>query len=107
MTNPYWSLMRTAWHYARDQRKQYVLIYAMFLASNVLTAFEPIIWGWFINALQRDGVQAMAAAGWYVAAYLGLHFSLRSSIVFVRLPEMSFISEYLVSVALFICSSSR
>jgi ABC-type multidrug transport system fused ATPase/permease subunit len=75
MTNPYWSLMRTAWHYARDQRRHYVLIYAMFLASNVLSAFEPIIWGWFINALQRDGVQAMVAAGWYVAAYLGIHFS--------------------------------
>jgi ATP-binding cassette, subfamily B, bacterial len=67
-------MMRTAWRYARDQRRQYVLIYALFLVSNVLTALEPIIWGWFINALQRDGVQALTAAGWYVTAYLGIHF---------------------------------
>lgn len=67
-------MMRTAWLYARNERWRYLLIYAMFFVSNVLSALEPIVWGWFINTLQRDGAQALSATGWYVAAYLALHF---------------------------------
>lgn len=68
--NPYLSLMRTAWKYAREERKKYVLVYAMFSISNILDALNPIIWGMFINAVQLQGSDVLRSAWIYVGAYL-------------------------------------
>jgi ATP-binding cassette, subfamily B, bacterial len=70
--NPYWSLLKTAWYYAKEERSRYALIYVLFLGSNLVFAIEPIIWGWFVSALQREGTDVLYETGWYVAAYLGL-----------------------------------
>jgi ATP-binding cassette, subfamily B, bacterial len=68
--NPYWALLRTAWHYARDQRPRYLLVYGMFVLSNLFTALEPIVWGVLINALQQADTNALREAGWYAGVYL-------------------------------------
>lgn len=68
--NPYLSMMRTAWRYAQEGKRKYVQVYSMFLMSNVMMAIEPIIWGLFINALQKNGVDALRSAWLYVGAYI-------------------------------------
>ena len=72
--NPYWSLLRTAWQYAQGERRRYVLIYSMFLGSNLVYSLEPIVWGMYIDALQREGAQVIAETWWYVGVYLAIRF---------------------------------
>ncbi len=69
-TNPYISLMKTAWKYAQKERKKYVFIYLRFAASNLVHALEPIIWGLFINQVQLQGAEIIHSAWLYVGAYL-------------------------------------
>ncbi len=73
--NPYFSMLRTAWHYAHDERSRYMKVYAMFVLSNVMVALEPIIWGLFINELQKTGINAIRSAWIYVAAFLFLRLA--------------------------------
>ncbi len=72
--NPYVSMMRTAWKYARKERGEYVKIYSMFSLSNLFDAANPIIWGWFINELQRKGTAVIESTWKYALAYLILWF---------------------------------
>lgn len=72
MQNPYLSLLRTAWKYARRQRKRFILIYSMFLVANIVVAMNPLFYGWFINGLQKKGVEALHTAWIYVAGFLAL-----------------------------------
>ncbi len=68
--NPYLSLLRTAWIYARGQRRKYLAIYGLFALSNVAMSMYPVIWGLFINQLQKEGIDALRSAWIYGAAYL-------------------------------------
>ncbi len=72
-SNPYLSLLRIAWIYAREKRKRYLLVYGMFIMSNLVTAATPIIWGMFINELQKKGSDALRSAWMYAGAYLLIH----------------------------------
>ena len=68
--NPYLSLLQTAWSYAKEERNRYRKIYALFTLSNIIYSLEPILWGWFIGALAKEGV-AVLRYGWiYIAGYL-------------------------------------
>ena len=72
MRNPYLSLLRTAWKYARHEKRRFALIYTMFVIANVVFAMNPLFYGWFINELQKNGA-AVLNTGWiYVAGFLGL-----------------------------------
>ena len=53
--NPYIALMKKAWQYARQEKKQYVLIYSLFILASLVFAMYPLLYGWFINALQNKG----------------------------------------------------
>jgi len=68
--NPYISLLLTAWKYAHNEKKRYLLVYGMFGISNIFNALEPILWGIFINQLQKEGAAIVSAAWWYAAAFL-------------------------------------
>jgi ATP-binding cassette, subfamily B, bacterial len=70
MQNPYLSLLRTAWHYARQERKKYVFIYFLFICANVVTSLNPWLYGWFIDAIQRKGSEVIS----YVWIYALLYF---------------------------------
>lgn len=73
--NPYFSMLRTAWHYALDERSRYLKVYGMFIMSNIMVALEPIIWGLFINELQKNGANVLSSAWMYVGAYLFLRLA--------------------------------
>lgn len=72
MRNPYISLLSTAWKYARQERRRYVLIYAMFVIANVIFAMNPLLYGWFVDSLQREGTKVLSYAWIYVGGFLGL-----------------------------------
>jgi len=72
MANPYISLLRTAWRYARNERKRYVLVYAMFVVSAIISALYPLLLGWFINKIQQDTRQVLHYALLYAGSYFGL-----------------------------------
>jgi ATP-binding cassette, subfamily B, bacterial len=72
MQNPYLALLRTAWKYARQQRKRFVLIYALFVISNIVVATNPLFYGWFVNKLQMQGSDVLRTTWIYVAGFLGL-----------------------------------
>lgn len=75
MQNPYIALLATAWRYARSQRKQYLLVYGMFILANIVLAMHPLLLGWFIQSIQTepndipDNVLLFAAG--YMALTLG------------------------------------
>ncbi len=68
--NPYLAMMKTAWKYASDQRGKFINIYSRFLISNLIHSLEPILWGLFINEVQRQGSAILQSAWMYVGAYL-------------------------------------
>lgn len=70
MANPYVSLMRTAWHYARREKKQYVITYSLFILASGTFAMFPILYGWFINKIQTNGLDHLHYAWMYGGAYL-------------------------------------
>lgn len=69
-SNPYISLMKTAWKYAKGEKRKYLSIYARFMMSNLVHALEPILWGMFINQVQLQGAEILSSAWMYVGAYL-------------------------------------
>lgn len=75
MKNPYFSLLGTAWKYARQERKRFVLIYSMFVVANIIVAINPLFYGWFVTELQREGTAVLQTAWIYVLGYLGLRLA--------------------------------
>jgi ABC-type multidrug transport system fused ATPase/permease subunit len=72
MNNPYLSMLATAWRYARHERKRYILIYSMFVLANLTAAAHPLLYGYFVDSLQRDGSNVLSYAWVYGLGYLGL-----------------------------------
>ncbi len=72
MQNPYFSLLRTAWRYARVQRSRYVLVYAMFLGANLIYCSYPLLLGWFIDKVQRRQNEIPHFVILYACSYLVL-----------------------------------
>jgi ABC-type multidrug transport system fused ATPase/permease subunit len=72
MRNPYLSLLATAWKYARQEKKLYLFIYFLFICSNLAFAANPLLYGWFIGALQKDGLQAIRYVWIFALAYIAL-----------------------------------
>jgi len=70
MANPYISLMKTAWQYARQEKKQYVLVYSLFIMAGGIFALYPLLYGWFINALQGKNTGLIHYAWIYAGAYI-------------------------------------
>lgn len=72
MKNPYLSLLKTAWTYARTERKKYLLIYVMFIGASVIASLTPLLFGWFVGKAQSDTAHVFHYALIYAGAYLGL-----------------------------------
>lgn len=72
MQNPYVTLLRTAWSFARSEKRRYVLVYTLFVLANVATASYPLLFGWFIGAIQRQAIPVTTIVWQYTGAYLGL-----------------------------------
>ena len=74
MANPYVSLLRTAWRYARNEKKKYVLVYVMFICANLVYSLNPILFGWFMGNLQTDTARVWHYALLYAGGYIGIKF---------------------------------
>jgi len=72
MKNPYISLLRSAWKYARSERKQLILVYLMFVGANVIFSMQPLLLGWFVNKAQTDTSRVLHFAFIYIGAYITL-----------------------------------
>jgi ATP-binding cassette subfamily B protein len=70
MANPYISLMKTAWVYAKKEKKQYIIVYSLFILASGTFALFPLLYGWFINTLQKGGLNHLRYAWLYAGAYL-------------------------------------
>jgi ATP-binding cassette, subfamily B, bacterial len=73
MKNPYLSLLQTAWQYARQERKTYLLIYFLFVLAHIAFSAHPILYGWFIASLEKDGVNALQYVWWFGLGHLALN----------------------------------
>jgi ATP-binding cassette subfamily B protein len=73
MPNPYISLLKTAWKYARQERKKYLLVYVLFFLANLTFSLNPVLFGWFIGKIQQDSAQLPR----YVFLYAGAYFALK------------------------------
>ena len=73
MSNPYISLMKTAWRYAKQEKSQYILVYSLFILASGSFALYPLLYGWFINALQKGDAQHLR----YALIYVGLYFLMK------------------------------
>jgi len=62
--------MKTAWQYARKEKKQYVIVYSLFVLASGTFALFPLLYGWFINTLQKEGLNHLRYAWLYAGAYL-------------------------------------
>ncbi|MFN7603433.1 MAG: ABC transporter ATP-binding protein [Bacteroidota bacterium] len=74
MSNPYLSLMKTAWRYAKHEKRQYILVYALFILASGTFAVAPLLYGWFIDAVQ-GGTDQLKYALLYAGLYFLLHFA--------------------------------
>jgi len=70
MPNPYVSLMTTAWRYARHEKKQYLLVYSLFICASVISAMNPLLYGWFINVIQKGGPNRLQYAWWFAGGFM-------------------------------------
>ena len=73
LSNPYFSLLSISWKNSLPaHKKRYLLVYFFFLITYILGALFPLLYGWFISAIQHDTAQALSNAWKYGAAYIGL-----------------------------------
>jgi ATP-binding cassette, subfamily B, bacterial len=70
MQNPYFSLLGTSWHYAREMKPKFILVYGLYILSNLAAAAHPLVYGWFIDELQRKGTQVIKSTWMYIGAFL-------------------------------------
>lgn len=68
----YFYLLRTSWKYARNLKPRFILVYGMFLCNNIAAAAHPLIYGWFISALQREGARVIENTWLYITGFLAL-----------------------------------
>lgn len=72
MKNPYVALLRTAWTYARQEKRRYVFVYFLFILANMTSAANPLLFGWFIGEIQQQRTDIPKLIWMYSGGYLGL-----------------------------------
>lgn len=48
-------------------------MYSCFTITNLINATRPLLYGWFINSIQKEGLKALEHAWIYAGAYFGLN----------------------------------
>ncbi len=72
MNNDYFSLLRTAWNYARTEKRTYILVYVLFSIANLSQSVYPIAFGWFVNQAQNNTAHIWYSLLIYIGIYMGL-----------------------------------
>jgi ATP-binding cassette subfamily B protein len=70
MQNPYFFLVKTAWKYSKKDRKKYALTYSLFILSDATFALYPVLWGWFIDEIQKNPSKTLHITWLYALVYL-------------------------------------
>lgn len=70
MKSPYFSLLRTAWTYARHERKKYLLIYSLFIGATIITSINPLLFGWFVGKAQNDTTHVLHYTLMFAGGYI-------------------------------------
>ncbi len=73
LNNPYIAMLRTCWQYAAGGKRQFILVYALFIISNLAHALVPILWGWFINEIQKNEGNILKSTWVYLGIYMAIH----------------------------------
>ncbi len=68
-------MLRTAWRYARREKKKYVLIYTMFMVAYLVISLNPLLFGWFLDKLQHNTHGIFHYTILYVAGYILIKFT--------------------------------
>ncbi|RYY55026.1 MAG: ABC transporter ATP-binding protein [Chitinophagaceae bacterium] len=69
MANPYISMLRAAWKYARKARRRMIFIYVLFLCANIVFSLNPLLLGWFVSKAQADSSRILRYALMYACSY--------------------------------------
>ena len=72
MQNPYIALLQSSWRYAGKQKTRYMLVYGLFVSANIVLAMQPLLYGWFIESIQKDSGKVLQNVWMYAGAYIGL-----------------------------------
>src|SRR3989338_1706204 len=54
--NPVVYLWRKMYFYAQDRRKNIIAATTMFIVANIADAAQPLIFGYFLNYIQKNGI---------------------------------------------------
>lgn len=74
MKNPYFSLLATAWRYARGSKTRYIFIYLLFIGANLTAAINPFFYGWFVDSIQKNGSDVISQVWVYGLGFILLRF---------------------------------
>jgi len=75
INNPYFSLLSISWKNSLPAyKRRYLLVYFLYLITYILGALFPLLYGWFISAIQHDTAGVLSNTWKYGAAYIGLTF---------------------------------
>lgn len=64
-----------AWKYSKGEKLRFAWVYIRFMMSNVVQALYPIIYGVFVNDVQKNGTDVMRNAWMYAAGFLGIRLA--------------------------------
>lgn len=65
-------MLSTAWRYAKEDKRRYILIYALLIGANLTVAINPFFYGWFVESIQKNGVDVISQVWIYGLGFLGL-----------------------------------
>ena len=65
-------MLRMAWKYSKGEKLRFAWVYFRFMMSNVVQALYPVIYGIFVNDVQKNGTDVMRHVWIYAAGFLGI-----------------------------------
>lgn len=65
-------MLRMAWKYSKGEKLRFAWVYFRFMMSNVVQALYPVIYGLFVNDVQKNGTDVMRHVWIYAAGFLGI-----------------------------------
>lgn len=65
-------MLRMAWKYSKGEKWRFAWVYFRFMLSNVVQALYPVIYGIFVNDVQKNGTDVLNHVWIYAASFLGI-----------------------------------
>lgn len=65
-------MLSMAWKYSTGEKLRFAWVYFRFMMSNVVQALYPVIYGIFVNDVQKNGTDVLHHVWIYAAGFLGI-----------------------------------